>query len=172
MGPCQNLARGVGGWMADLEEQRGAVRNVVDEHLLKVNGAARRYRKLNTVLLLIAVIFGGVGTLFAGVVAAGGGPAKGVTKAVTGEEPKSELPETWRKMCLWIAVLTGIGTLSSGMNGQLRIAEQQSRAMACAGHLDSLKLDLLVDTDFTEEDLNRIKDNLSKVLREYPDYFR
>lgn len=159
--------------MADLlEEQRGNVRNVVDEHLLRVNGAARRYRKLNTVLLLVAVSFGGVGTLLAGVIAAGGGPAKSITKVVTGDEPKTELPETWRKMCLWVAVFTGIGTLSAGMNGQFKIAEQQSRAMTCAGFLDSLKLELLVDTEFTEEDLNRIKEDLSKVLREYPDYFR
>ncbi|WP_375771830.1 hypothetical protein NR798_13355 [Archangium gephyra] len=158
--------------MAELEEGRETVRNVVDEHLIRVNAAARRYRKLNTVLLLIAVIFGGMGSLFAGVVAAGGGPAKGVTKAVTGTEPKTELPEAWRKMCLWIAVLTGIGTVSAGTNGQLKSAQQQSRAMTCAGLLDSLKLELLVGAHFTEEDLNRIRENLSKVLREYPEYFR
>jgi hypothetical protein len=154
-------------------EDREDVRRAVEERLLAVNRAVRRYRRLNTALLLVTLILGGLATLLAGLIATGGEVVKDVTEAVTGLAPKEDLPPAWQRMCLVIALLSFFATLASGLRGGFKFEERQSRAMGCSGLLDSMKMELLSIPDDASgrERLDKVRAELMVVVREYPEFF-
>jgi hypothetical protein len=154
-------------------EDRDDLREAVEERLLSVNRVVRRYRRLNTALLLVSLILGGLATLFAGVVAKGGALASEATQVVTGLTPKQELPAAWQRMCLVIAVLSFFATMASGVRGGFKLDEQQARAMGCAGLLDSMMLELLSIPNDTRgwERVDKVRADLARAVREYPEFF-
>lgn len=154
-------------------EDRQDVRREVENRLLAVNGAVRRYRRLNNTLLLVTLILGGLATLLAGMVVTGGETVKEVTQAVTGLAPKEDLPPAWQRMCLIIALLSFFATLASGLRGGFKFEERQSRAMSYSGLLDAMKMELLsIPEDVSgQERLDTVRAELMRVVREYSEFF-
>ena len=158
--------------MSTLQEERQVLIEQLGYRLSEANRKARRYRRDNTILLLIAVIFGLLATALAADSAkAGDFVAKPVAEATTGKVP-SELPKGWRNVCGLIAVFTFAGTLANGLNTALRISEHLSKAMTCAGLIDSLKTELVTDTGPHRESLEKTRADLARIVREYPEYLR
>jgi hypothetical protein len=151
---------------------RDAFRLELDRRLNTVTRKARRYRYWNAGLLLIAVLFGLVAAALAADSARDGNiVAKSVAEATTGKAP-SDLPKGWRNVCGLIAVFTLLGTAATGISNALKISEHQTKAFVCAGALDALLTDLLPDSTDHKRTLEKIEGELSKLLKEYPEYFR
>ena len=158
--------------MSTLNEDRQVLIEQLGYRLSEANRKARRYRRNNTMLLLIAVIFGLLATTLAADSAKTGDlVAKPVAEATTGRVP-SELPKGWRNVCGLIAIFTFAGTLANSLNTALRISENQSKAMTCAGLIDSLKTELVTDAGLRRESLDKIRAELARIVREYPEYLR
>ncbi len=158
--------------MSTLQEDRQVLIEQVGYRLAEANRKARRYRRNNTILLLIAVIFGLLATTLAADSAkAGNFVAKPVAEATTGKVPV-ELPRGWRNVCGLIAILTFAGTLANSLNTALRISEHQSKAMTCAGLIDSLKTELVTEAGVRRESLEKTRAELARIVREYPEYLR
>jgi hypothetical protein len=150
---------------------RDAFRLELDRRLAIVTRKARRYRYWNATLLLIAVLFGLVAAALAADSARDGSIiAKPVAEATTGKPP-SDLPKGWRNVCGLIAVFTLIGTAATGISNALKISEHQTKAFVCAGALDALRTDLLPDSTDHKQALEKIEGELSKLLKDYPEYF-
>jgi hypothetical protein len=151
---------------------RTAFRVELDRRLAIVTRKARRYRYWNVALLLIAVVFGLVAAGLAADSARDGKIiAKPVAEATTGVAP-SDLPKGWRNVCGLIAVFTLIGTAATGISNGLKVSEHQTKAFVCAGALDALLTDLLPESADHKQALEKIEGELSKLLKEYPEYFR
>jgi hypothetical protein len=151
---------------------RDAFRQELDRRLTIVTHKARRYRYWNAALLLIAVLFGLLAAALAADSARDGTViAKSVAEATTGNKP-SDLPRGWRNVCGLIAVFTLIGTAATGISNAMKISEHQTKAFVCAGALDALLTDLLPDSADHKQALERIEAELSKLLKDYPEYFR
>jgi hypothetical protein len=158
--------------MATLQEDRKTLIEQLDYRLHTANRKALRYRRQNTFLLLIAVVFGLLATALAADSAKGGNlTAKPVAQATTGKVP-SELPQGWRNVCGLIAFFTFAGTLATGISTALKMSEHQSKAMTCAGLVDGLKTELSTESGLRRESLDKIRLDLARIVREFPDYLR
>ena len=158
--------------MSTLQEDRQILNEQLGYRLTMANRRARRYRRDNTVLLLIAVIFGLLATTLAADSAKGGEfIAKPMAEATTGKAP-SELPRGWRNVCGLIAMFTFAGTLATGINTALRITEHHSKAMTCAGLIDGLKTELMTEASLRRESLEKARADLARIVSEYPEYLR
>ncbi|MDQ3774221.1 MAG: hypothetical protein M3461_07580 [Pseudomonadota bacterium] len=168
MGRSNNVSQEI----ESLRSDREALRKELAERLVKVNKNARRYRRLNTAMLVISLLFGLLAATLAGDSAVGGKTIAGpVAEATTGKTP-SELPKGWRNVCGLIALFTLIGTAATGVNNVLKIAEHRAKAFVCAGVLDGLRTNLLIDSRVQQKTIEKAKADLSTLLREYPEYFR
>ena len=158
--------------MPTLQDDRQTLIQQLEYRLVLANKKARRYRRSNSVLLLTAVVFGLLATSLAADSAREGDiAAKPVAEATTGKIP-SELPRGWRNVCGLIAVFTFAGTLANGINTALRISEHQSKAMTCAGLIDGLKTELVTEAGLRRESLDKVRIDLARIVREYPEYLR
>jgi hypothetical protein len=115
--------------MSDADEallkDRDILRNQIQDGIAGVRRAARRYRRESTLLLLTAMICGALATALAGDAFRGGTLAASAATATTGTVP-NELPRGWRNVCGIIALLTLAGTLATGANSVLKIAEHRA----------------------------------------------
>ncbi len=158
--------------MATLHEDRMTLIEQLEYRLRTANRKARRYRRQNTLLLLFAVIFGLLATTLAADSAKGGNlTGKTVAQATTGKTP-SELPQGWRNVCGLIAIFTFAGTLATGISTALKVSDHQSKAMTCAGLIDGLKTELVTESGLRREMLDKVRSDLSRIVREFPDYMR
>ncbi|MDN5850352.1 MAG: hypothetical protein L0H63_12080 [Nitrococcus sp.] len=148
------------------------LRKELSERLNKVNKNARRYRRLNVAMLVISLLFGLIAATLAGDSAFGGKTIAGpVAEAITGETP-SELPKGWQNVCGLIALFTLIATASTGLNNVLKISDHRTMAFVCAGILDGLRAQVLIDSRVKQKTMEQVEAELSKLLRDYPEYFR
>jgi hypothetical protein len=136
--------------------------------LTTINRRARRYRTLNTSFVLIALLSGGLVTLLGADVATGGTRvAQRVAETSTGRTPPA-LGRGWRDVCGLMAILAFVGTIATGVNSGLRIAERNTRAFSCAGIIDGLLTELPASGPAPD----RTRLELARVRREYPEFFR
>jgi hypothetical protein len=164
--------------MADLantdaiQRDREALRGEIRKTLLTVNKNARRYRRLNTTLLIIGMIFGLLATALAADASRGGKVlAAHVAEATTGKVP-SDLPPGWRNTCALIAILGLIGTAATGINTALKISEHKAKVFVCAGALDSLLTDLIPESNLRRPVLEKVTAQLARLQSDYAEYFR
>jgi hypothetical protein len=152
-----------------LELDRSRLQERVQESIQQVRRAARRYRRTSTALLLTGLLCGAVSTALAGDAFRGGQLAAKTAQATTGRAP-SELPRGWRNVCGIIAVLTLAGTLSTGTNSVLRLAEHQARTAACVAALGALQSDLFGET-VREGAIDKARHSLDTIRLTYDEYF-
>lgn len=151
-------------------QPREGLLNELDEQCVHVGKIARRYRNRNAILLLTALLCGLLATVLAGDSASGGKVIAARTAEITTGKTPSELPNGWKNVCGLIAIITFIGTAATTANSWFKIAENQSRATICAGLLHAMRLELM-DEETSPEATKKIKDDLLKIFREYPEFF-
>jgi hypothetical protein len=154
-----------------LRADRDILRNELRHASSEVDRAARRYRRVSSLLLLAAMLFGLMASGLAGEAARGGPIAAKVAETTTGKVP-STLPPGWRNVCGVIAIFTFIGTAASGINSILKTSEHKASAFACLGALDALRTELLREADLRRATLDRVTAELAKLRREHAEYFR
>ena len=158
--------------MDPIHKDREALRQELENALLSVNKNARRYRRVNTALLVAGLIFGLLATALAADASKGGKVLAGnVAEATTGKVP-SELPPGWRNMCGIIALFTLIGTAATGINAVLKISEHKAKVFVCAGALDSLVTDLIPQSNLRRAVLDKVVADFAKLRKDYAEYFR
>jgi hypothetical protein len=153
-----------------LRKDRDLLRQELHNAIGTVRRVARRYRRLSGTLLLTAMVCGALGTLLAGEAFRGGALAANVAEQTTGRVP-SELPRGWRNVCGIIAILTFIGTVATATNSIMKLADNQTKAVLCAGSLDALETELLREADLRRPVLDKVATELVKVRREHADFF-
>ena len=155
-----------------IQRDREALRGELRKALLTVNKNARRYRRLNTIFLIIGMIFGLLSTALAADASRGGKViAADVAEATTGKVP-SDLPPGWRNTCALIAVFGLIGTAATAINTVLKISEHKAKVFVCAGRLDSLLTDLIPESNLRRPVLEKVTTELAKLQSDYAEYFR
>jgi hypothetical protein len=153
-----------------LEHDRDQLRERVGESVSQVRRAARRYRRISTALLLIGMLCGAVSTALAGDAFRGGSLAAGTAEATTGRVP-AELARGWRNLCGIIAVLTLAGTLATGTNSVLKLADHQAQTRSCLAALGALQTQLFEDAAAGPVALAKAKSTLESIRLQYDDYF-
>jgi len=144
----------------------------IANRLAIVNKHARRYRVQNTVLVVIGLVFGLIATTLAGSAAIGDETiAPTVAQAMTGKEP-SPLALGWRAVCGVVAVCSFIGATANGLTNILKVTEHRSKAFICAGTLDALLADVYLDPKPDAATVARVRSDLAKLIRDYPEYLR
>jgi hypothetical protein len=152
-----------------LRGDRELIRGEVNQATMRVRRVARRYRRVNMALLLLALVCGALSTALAGDAARGGRISSGVAQATTGRVP-SELPRGWRNVCTVIAVLTFTATVVTGANSGLKIVEHQARSFACVGALDALQTELLRESVLRPDALDKAHAEFAAIRRQYAEY--
>jgi hypothetical protein len=155
---------------ARLQRDRDRLRDDIDQAIRQVRRAARRYRRASTALLLAGMACGAVSTVLASDAFRGGGVATRTAQATTGRTP-ANLPQGWRNVCGIIAVLTLSGTLATGTNSVLKLADHQARTTACLGALGGLQERLFEDDVVEENVLEKTKAGLATLRLTYDEYF-
>jgi acyl-CoA reductase-like NAD-dependent aldehyde dehydrogenase len=93
-----------------------------------------------------------------------------VAETTTGKVP-SALPPGWRNVCGIIAALTLAGTLATGTNSVLKIADHQARTSASVGALAALQAALLHEGVLRPAALEKAKADLETIRLTYDEYF-
>jgi hypothetical protein len=160
--------------MAGVEQpasaQRDQLQERIEESVRQVRRAARRYRRISTALLLTGMLCGAVSTALAGDAFRGGSLAARTAEATTGRVP-AELARGWRNLCGIIAILTLAGTLATGTNSVLKLAEHQAQTRACLSALGALQTDLLEQDATAPVALAKTKSALETIRLQYDEYF-
>jgi hypothetical protein len=155
-----------------LDREQDLLRSDLRRALTDVNGRARRYRRLNMALVLVTILSGATVTLIGADAARGGTHvAQRVAESTTGNTPPP-LGRGWRNVCGLMAILAFVGTIASGVNTGLKVAERNVRAFACAGVIDGLLTELPGAASAGRPVLDRARGELARVRREYPEFFR
>ncbi len=158
--------------MNEAQTSNQAMQAELAKRLEAVNHNARRYRNWNIALLITGVVAGLLAAAIAGDSAAGGQTiGASVAESTTGKTP-APLPKGWRNVCGIIAVCAAVATAANAANSTLKIAEHQAKAFLCAGTLDGLQTDLLLDANPAREKLENARLELARLLKAYPEYFR
>jgi hypothetical protein len=158
--------------MAPQTDDRAVLRQEIERRQAAADKAARRYRRLNIALLAVSLLCGLFAAALAGDSAAAGKMiAAPVAEATTGNPP-SPLAKGWRNVCGIIAILSLLATAANGIGSVFKIAEHQSKAFVCAGVLDSLHTDLLPGGAMGPEAVEKVRADLAKLLKDYPEYVR
>jgi hypothetical protein len=153
-----------------LQQDRDRLRDDITGAIQQVRRSARRYRRASTALLLIGMVCGAASTTLAADAFRGGRLAANTAEATTGRAP-ADLPRGWRNVCGIIAVLTLAGTLATGTNSVLRLADHQARITACLGALAGLQ-EGLFEGDITQQNtLDKAKAGLAAIRISYDEYF-
>src|SRR5262249_55123492 len=130
------------------------------------------YRRMNTVLLIVGLLFGLLATGLAADASRGGKVlAADVAEATTGKVP-SDLPPGWRNTCGLNAVFGLIGTAVAGINTALKISEDKAKVFVCAGALDSLLTALIPKSNLRQPVLDKVTAQLERLQSDYAEYFR
>jgi hypothetical protein len=153
-----------------LRNGRDMLRAQIQASIVHVRRAARRYRRVSTILLLTGMICGAVATALAGDAFRGGPLAANVAQTTTGRVP-SALPPGWRNVCGIIAVLTLAGTLATGTNSVLKIADHQARTSGCVAALAALQAPLFQESVLGPAALDKAKADLETIRLTYDEYF-
>ena len=153
-----------------LRKDRDILRNEIQDAILTVRRRARRYRRASSILVLTTMLTGAFATALAGDAYSGGPFAANVAQTTTGKVP-AELARGWRNVCGLIALLTLIGTIATGTDSVLKIAEHRTKAFACVGALDGLQAALLRDGVVRRATLDKANADLAAIRREYAEYF-
>lgn len=148
-----------------LQRDRDRLLERTQESLRQVRRAARRYRRISTALLLTGMLCGAVSTLLAGDAFRGGSLAAKTAESTTGRVP-AELARGWRNLCGIISVLTLAGTLATGTNSVLRLAEHQAQTRACLAALGSVQTAVLAG-----DALDKANSSLESIRLQYDEYF-
>jgi len=155
--------------MNTLQGEWQALRQEVEQRLAFGNRNARRFRNLHITLVLSTLVCGILATALAADSAFDTRTvAAALAEAGTGVEP-GELPRGWKIVCGVIAAITLLGTFTQGAHSLLKIAEHQSKALTCAGKLDAIALQL---TQMHPDSITAAREELGRVLKEYPEYVR
>ena len=147
------------------QQDRDRLLERIQESIRQVRRAARRYRRTSTALLLTGMLCGAASTVLAGDAFRGGPLAAKTAETTTGRVP-AELARGWRNLCGIVAVLTLAGTLATGTNSVLRLAEHQARTTACLAALGTLQNEL-----FQQDAIDKVKGALETIRLQYDEYF-
>jgi hypothetical protein len=158
--------------MPELQEDCEELRQEIQERLATVNKNARRYRKLNTVFLIISLLFGLSATTIAGDAAGQTNIVAAPIAQITTNKKPQQLAQGWRNVCNVVATLTFLGTAATGLNRVLKITDHRSKSFVCLGTLDSLEAMLMLDADVQPEAIAQVRLELAQLLKNYPEYFR
>ena len=153
-----------------LRKDRDILRSEIQDAIVKVRRTARRYRRVSSMLVLTTMLCGAIATALAGDAFSGGPVAAGVAQTTTGKVP-ADLALGWRNVCGIIALLTLVGTIASGTDSVLKIAEHRTKAFACVGALDGLQAALLRESVVRRPGLDQAPAGLAAIRREYAEYF-
>ncbi|PYR66910.1 MAG: hypothetical protein DMF87_07040 [Acidobacteria bacterium] len=153
-----------------LEHDRDQLQGRIEESVREVRRAARRYRRISTALLLTGMLCGAVSTALAGDAFRGGSLAAKTAEATTGRVP-AELARGWRNLCGIIAVLTLAGTLATGTNSVLKLAEHQSQTRTCLAALGALNTQLFEEAAASPVALAKAKSAFESIRLQYDEYF-
>jgi len=153
-----------------LEHDRDRLQERIEQSVLQVRRAARRYRRISTVLLLTGMLCGAVATALAGEAFRGGSLAAKTAEATTGRVP-AELARGWRNVCGIIAVITLAGTLATGTNSVLKLTEHQAQTRACLAALGALQTQLFEADAAGPVALVKAKSALETIRVQYDEYF-
>ena len=153
-----------------LRKDRDILRSEIQGAIVTVRRTARRYRRLSSILVLTTMLCGAFATALAGDAFAGGPLAAGVAQTTTGKAP-ADLARGWRNVCGIIALLTLVGTIASGTDSVLKIAEHRTKAFACVGALDGLQAALHRESVIRRSSLDQATADLAAIRREYAEYF-
>jgi hypothetical protein len=148
-----------------LQHDRDRLLEQIQESIRQVRRAARRYRRTSTALLLAGMLCGAASTVLAGDAFRGGQLAAKTAETTTGRVP-TELARGWRNLCGIIAALTLAGTLATGTNSVLRLAEHQAQTRACLAALGTLHT-ALIEGDA----LDKATSTLESIRLQYDEYF-
>ena len=148
-----------------LQRDRDRLLERTQESVRQVRRAARRYRRISTALLLTGMLSGAVSTVLASDAFRGGSLAAKTAESTTGRVP-TELARGWRNLCGIIAVLTLTGTLATGTNSVLRLAEHQAQTRACLAALGNVQTALL-----SGDALDKANSTLESIRLQYDEYF-
>ena len=155
-----------------LQREQELLREDLRDALAAVNRRARFYRRMNVTLVLVAVLSGAAVTLLGADLFRGGTRvALRLAENSTSKTPPP-LGPGWRNVCGLMALLAFVGTVSTGINGGLKVTERNVRAFACAGVLDGLLIELPGATSLGRPVLDRTRAELARVRREYAEFFR
>jgi hypothetical protein len=111
------------------------------------------------------MVCGAASTVLAGDAFRGGPLAAKTAETTTGRVP-AELARGWRNLCGIVAALTLAGTLATGTNSVLRLAEHQARTTACLAALGTLQNEL-----FQQNAIDKVKGALETIRLQYDEYF-
>lgn len=151
-----------------LRDRRDMLRADVQDAIRHVRRTARRYRRASTILLLTAMLCGALATALAGDAFRGGRLAANTAQATTGRVPAALAPG-WRNVCGLIALLTLAGTVASGTNSVLKLADHQARTTACVAALAALQGDLA--QPLPQAGLEKASASLDAIRLTYDEYF-
>jgi hypothetical protein len=147
------------------QQDRDRLLERIQESIRQVRRAARRYRRISTALLLTGMVCGAASTVLAGDAFRGGPLAAKTAETTTGRVP-AELARGWRNLCGIVAALTLAGTLATGTNSVLRLAEHQARTTACLAALGALQNEI-----FQQDAIDKVKGALETIRLQYDEYF-
>jgi hypothetical protein len=155
-----------------LQREQDLLRTDLQDALNRVNRRARRYRRINALLIVVALLSGAFVTLLGADAARGGTVvAQRVAETTTGRTPPA-LGPGWRNVCGIMAILAFIGTVATGLNSGLQVSDSNARAFACAGALNGLLIEAAGLASLGPSTLDRIRGELARTHREYPQFFR
>lgn len=109
------------------EEQVRALAQRIDAELAVASRHVLRLRRQNGWLGYTSIVAGALASLLAG-----------------GASTSGPIDGQWATTCGIVAALAAVATVSSGLQRQMAVPENLSRAMACAGKLDALKVALTI----------------------------
>ena len=153
-----------------LDHDRDRLQQRIQDSILQVRRAARRYRRTSTALLLAGLLCGTLSTALAGDAFRGGQLAAKTAETTTGRVP-TDLPRGWRNLCGIIAVLTLAGTLATGTNSVLKLSEHQARTAACVAALGALQRDLFEGSPMPQVAIEKARSSLETIRLAYDEYF-
>lgn len=137
--------------MAGDDEQVRALAQRIDGELTCVSGHVLRLRRQNTWFGYTSIFSGATSSLLAGGVATTG-PIAG----------------TWSMTCGIVAVIAACGTIASGLQAQLAVADKLARATACAGKLEALKIGLTI----ARRDLREVAGEYERLVEGNREFLR
>lgn len=135
--------------MAGDDDQVKALAQRIDGELACVTRHVQRLRRQNTLFGYTSIVSGATSSLLAGGVATTG-PIAG----------------TWSMTCGIVAVIAACGTIASGLQAQLAVADKLARATACAGKLEALDVALKISRRDVREVASEYE-RLVEVNREF-----
>jgi hypothetical protein len=153
-----------------VREDRDRLLERIQESVQQVRRSARRYRRISTVLLLVGMVCGAASTVLAGDAFRGGQLAAKTAQATTGRAPAALAPG-WRNLCGLVAALTLAGTLATGTNSVLKLAEHQAQTKACLAALGSLQTGLYQEDALRPSALDKAQSALESIRVQYDEYF-